>query len=143
MTIGVCCMRTQRRSSLERGVKPSTHLYSGFDMNRRDFLQTSVVAAGSLVLADNTSAATAAVSRKGSTPKAVMASNRPRLPNLEPAHWIWYPSARTLQNTFVLFRREVALIAKPRRATGWISADSRYRLELNGQRVQRSVKRRP
>ena len=26
--------------------------------------------------------------------------------------------------------------AKPRRATGWISADSRYRLELNGQRVQ-------
>ena len=105
-------------------------------MNRRDFLQTSVVAAGSLVLADNTSAATAAVSRKGSAPKAVMASNRPRLPNLEPAHWIWYPSARTLQNTFVLFRREVALSTKPRRATGWISADSRYRLELNGQRVQ-------
>jgi len=28
------------------------------------------------------------------------------------------------------------LTAKPRRATGWISADSRYRLELNGQRVQ-------
>jgi hypothetical protein len=105
-------------------------------MNRRDFLQTSAAAAGSLVLADNTSAAAAAVSRKGSAPKAVMASNRPRLPNLKPAHWIWYPSARTLQNTFVLFRREVALIAKPRRATGWISADSRYRLELNGQRVQ-------
>jgi alpha-L-rhamnosidase len=105
-------------------------------MNRRDFLQTSAAAAGSLVLADNTSAAATAVSRKGSAPKAVMASNRPRLPNLEPAHWIWYPSARTLQNTFVLFRREVALSSKPRRATGWISADSRYRLELNGQRVQ-------
>jgi hypothetical protein len=28
------------------------------------------------------------------------------------------------------------LTAKPRRATGWIVADSRYRLEVNGQRVQ-------
>jgi hypothetical protein len=65
-----------------------------------------------------------------------MPSSRPRLPNLSPAQWIWYPSGRTLQNTFVLFRRELALSAKPRRATGWVSADSRYRLELNGQRVQ-------
>jgi alpha-L-rhamnosidase len=105
-------------------------------MNRRDFLRTSAVASSSLVLTDNKLAAAVAVSRKGSTPKAVMASNRPGLPHLEPARWIWYPSARTLQNTFVLFRREVALGAKPRRATGWISADSRYRLELNGQRVQ-------
>ena len=28
------------------------------------------------------------------------------------------------------------LAAKPRRATGWIAADSRYRLEVNGQRIQ-------
>jgi hypothetical protein len=65
-----------------------------------------------------------------------MAATRPGLRDLTPAHWIWYPSGRTLQNTFVLFRRELELKAKPRRARGWISADSRYRLELNGQRLQ-------
>ena len=107
-------------------------------MNRREFLKTSAVAGGSLVLADNTpvAAAAAAAARKDSIAKAVMAPNRPGLPNLSPAQWIWYPSSRTLQNTFVLFRRELHLAAKPRRATGWISADSRYRLEVNGQRVQ-------
>ena len=105
-------------------------------MNRRDFLKTSAVASGSLVLANNTPALAASAARKDSTAKAVMASTGPRLPDLSPARWIWYPSARTLQNTFVLFRREVVLTAKPRRATGWISADSRYRLEVNGQRVQ-------
>ena len=105
-------------------------------MNRREFLKTSAVAGGSLVLANDPSAATAAAARKDSAPKAALASNRPRLPDLSPAQWIWYPSGRTLQNTFVLFRRELSLGAKPRRATGWISADSRYRLELNGQRVQ-------
>jgi alpha-L-rhamnosidase len=56
--------------------------------------------------------------------------------NLEPARWIWLPSQRTLANTFVLFRREVTLIEKPRAATGWIAADSRYRLTVNGARVQ-------
>ncbi len=39
-------------------------------------------------------------------------------------------------NTFILFRRELHLPAAPRRATGWIVADSRYRLEVNGERVQ-------
>lgn len=56
--------------------------------------------------------------------------------NLSPAHWIWLPSERTLPNSFVLFRREVTLPAAPVRATGWISADSRYRLTVNGVRVQ-------
>jgi len=59
-----------------------------------------------------------------------------RLPDLSPARWIWYPSGRTLPNTFVLFRRELDLPALPRRATGWIAADSRYRLEVNGKRIQ-------
>jgi len=58
------------------------------------------------------------------------------LPDLTPARWIWYPSSRTLPNTFILFRRPLQLAARPRRATGWICADSRYRLEVNGQRVQ-------
>ncbi|HEX5692985.1 MAG TPA: alpha-L-rhamnosidase N-terminal domain-containing protein, partial [Roseiflexaceae bacterium] len=55
--------------------------------------------------------------------------------NLAPASWIWFPSARTLPNTFVLFRRELLLQEVPLRVTGFVSADSRYRLTLNGRRV--------
>jgi hypothetical protein len=58
------------------------------------------------------------------------------LPDLAPARWIWYPSRRCLANTFVLFRRLLELPSAPVRATGWISADSRYLLEVNGQRAQ-------
>jgi alpha-L-rhamnosidase len=105
-------------------------------MNRRDFLKTSAIAGGSLALADNRSLAATSPSHNDSAPNAALLSTRPGLPNLSPAQWIWYPSGRTLQNTFVLFRRELLLTAKPRRATGWLSADSRYRLELNGRRVQ-------
>lgn len=73
----------------------------------------------------------------GATDTPAAASNPPaQLPDLEPAQWIWYPSGRVLANTFVLFRRVVELPAAPRRATGWIAAESRYRLEVNGQRVQ-------
>ena len=105
-------------------------------MNRRDFLMTSAMAGGSLALADNQSLAAASPSPNDSAPKTALLSTRPGLPSLSPAQWIWYPSGRTLQNTFILFRRELLLTAKPRLATGWIGADSRYRLELNGQRVQ-------
>ena len=55
--------------------------------------------------------------------------------NLSPAQWIWFPSQRTLANTFVLFRKEISLAGKPNRAIAWISADSRYRFHVNGQRV--------
>ena len=58
------------------------------------------------------------------------------IPDLNPARWLWYPSSRCLQNTFVLFRRTLELPAKPKRAIGWISADSRYLLHVNGERVQ-------
>ncbi|MDX2018679.1 MAG: alpha-L-rhamnosidase C-terminal domain-containing protein [Deltaproteobacteria bacterium] len=51
------------------------------------------------------------------------------------ASWLWYPSERTLPNTFVLFRRVVKLAAKPRSAPVWVSADSRYLLTVNGVRV--------
>ncbi len=61
---------------------------------------------------------------------------RPHRVNLAPAKWIWLPSQRTLPNTFVLFRREVDLKERPRKAAGWITADSRYRLTVNGRRVQ-------
>jgi len=55
---------------------------------------------------------------------------------LAPAKWIWFPSRRTLSNTFVLFRREIELAEVPATAMGWIAADSRYRLTVNGERVQ-------
>ena len=55
---------------------------------------------------------------------------------LAPAKWIWLPAQRTLPNSFVLFRKEVQLAAPPARADGWIAADSRYKLTVNGQRVQ-------
>ena len=58
------------------------------------------------------------------------------LPDLRPAEWIWFPSTRVLANTFVLFRREFSLRSAPVRAIGWIAADSRYRLEVNGERIQ-------
>ena len=87
-----------------------------------------------MLLDPTASAATTAAHRI--EPVAATPSNRSRLPDLAPARWIWYPSGRCLQNTFVLFRRAVELPAKPRRATGWIAADSRYRLEVNGQRIQ-------
>jgi alpha-L-rhamnosidase len=105
-------------------------------MNRRDFLKTSAVTSGSALLAASTPTLAAGASASTIEPVPAHASNRPRLPDLSPAKWIWYPSGRTLQNTFILFRREINLPAKPRRAAGWIAADSRYRLEANGERIQ-------
>ena len=62
---------------------------------------------------------------------------RPFPLDLTPARWIWMPSDRTLSNTFILFRKEFDLENKvPNRARGWITADSRYRLTVNGTRVQ-------
>lgn len=61
---------------------------------------------------------------------------RPYKMNLLPAQWIWLPSQRTLPSTFLLFRREVALTKKITKATGWLTADSRYVLTVNGKRVQ-------
>ena len=56
--------------------------------------------------------------------------------DLSPAKWIWYPSERTLQNTFILFRKEINIGNDQISAKGWIIADSRYQLFVNGQRVQ-------
>jgi hypothetical protein len=56
--------------------------------------------------------------------------------SMTPAQWLWLPSRRTLPNTFVLFRRDIELKDPPCKAAGWITADSRYRLTVNGTRVQ-------
>ncbi len=56
--------------------------------------------------------------------------------DLAPARWLWLPCERTLANTFVLFRREFEVEGDVASARGWVSADSRYRLFVNGRRVQ-------
>ena len=56
--------------------------------------------------------------------------------DFSPAKWIWYPSERILQNTFILLRKEFDLDKQPQSAKGWVIADSRYLLYVNGQRVQ-------
>jgi alpha-L-rhamnosidase len=56
--------------------------------------------------------------------------------DLAPGRWIWLPGERTLANTFVLFRREVEIESPVASARGWLAADSRYRLFVNGRRVQ-------
>jgi len=103
-------------------------------MRRREFIKGSA-GGGLLALRGGWPAMAAAGEGWADRPES-NPSPKHRLPNLEPARWIWYPSERSLQNTFVLFRRELSLPAKPREAKGWIVADGRYKLEVNGRRVQ-------
>jgi hypothetical protein len=56
--------------------------------------------------------------------------------DMSPARWLWLPGERTLPNTQVQFRRELEISGTPVRAAGWIFADSRYLLKVNGGRVQ-------
>jgi hypothetical protein len=56
--------------------------------------------------------------------------------DLSPATWIWYPSGRTLQNTCLLFRKTFHLSQVPEECSGWLLAESRYKLFVNGHYVQ-------
>jgi len=56
--------------------------------------------------------------------------------DLSPARWIWYPMGRCLPITVVLFRCEMTLAQIPAKAVGYLLADSRYKLTVNGKRVQ-------
>jgi len=105
-------------------------------MKRRDFIKSSAITGGSLALGQKPSDRPEIKSSSPIETVAPLPSPKRGLPDLEPARWIWYPSGRCLPNTFVLFRRELILYAKPIRAGGWIAAESRYRLEVNGRRVQ-------
>src|SRR5665647_2736249 len=67
---------------------------------------------------------------------AISAMSSNQYLDLSPAKWIWHPSERTLQNTFILFRKEITLDKDVNEAYGWIFADSRYQLFVNGNRVQ-------
>ena len=105
-------------------------------MRRRDFIRNSALAGGSL-LSPSAPGVPASESVSGlQAPIPSMPRAKTMVLDLSPARWIWYPSERTLQNTFVLFRRQLVLPEKPVRARGWVAAESRYRMEVNGQRVQ-------
>ena len=110
-------------------------------MQRRAFIRDSVGTGSALALGGALAAGAAPPpGASGSFPASAPAAAPPlaadTLPDLTPARWIWYPSGRCLQNTFVLFRRTLDLPAPCVRARGWISADSRYLLEVNGRRIQ-------
>jgi hypothetical protein len=109
-------------------------------MRRRDFIKDSVMSGSALLVSKHRSAASSAGAGLAPPDPAMPTSpqHKPadRLPDLRPARWLWYPSERSLQNTFVLFRRALELPTKPHRATGWIAADSRYLLTVNGHRIQ-------
>jgi hypothetical protein len=101
-------------------------------MSRRDFLKEAT-AGGALLFADTDRHPQETLPM---LPELSRDHDAPVL-SLSPASWIWYPSGRTLPNTFVLFRTTFELRARPIRATGWVSADSRYMLTVNGTRLQR------
>ena len=109
-------------------------------ITRRGFIRTSAASSGTLLWLASREAGMAAADETAvvaaSTTLPAAAGMPRQLPDLRPARWLWYPSGRCLPNTFVLFRRELELAAKPRRATGWIVADSRYQLRVNGRRIQ-------
>jgi alpha-L-rhamnosidase len=108
------------------------------DPSRRRFMTTAVGSAALLALPGETHIAPP----NELTPEKKLSVRVEPLPDphtlldLAPAAWLWYPSERTVQNTVVLFRKSIHLETLPLAATGWIAADSRYRLFVNGTRVQ-------
>ncbi|MEL7531908.1 MAG: family 78 glycoside hydrolase catalytic domain [Bacteroidota bacterium] len=97
--------------------------------NRREFLKTSALGASAFSFVDP----------QGQLPPIPNYEEQEQpyaLPDLSPAKWVWFPSGRTLPNTFVLFRRSIEIKAKLVSAKGWIMGDSRYLLHLNGERIQ-------
>ncbi len=107
-------------------------------MNRRHFLQNTAALCALPTFVE----ANPPTARSQAAPQLLLSKLPPATGSLltaidlSPARWIWYPMGRCLPNTVVLFRREVTLDAVPASATGRILADSRYKLMVNGKRVQ-------
>ena len=108
--------------------------------SRRDFFKAGTISGASLMLGTGfTFHQNGIKSRDYSS--AVLAPSALKLPSvfaldLSPAQWIWYPSQRTLANTFILFRKSITIQKEIDAATGWILGDSRYELTVNGHRIQ-------
>lgn len=100
-------------------------------LSRRRFIQAGIVGGAS---------AAASVRGVSQVPAPAVHVREPALLpkelDLAPARWIWYPCERVLQNTVVLFRRDIAGRGGIKNAHGWLSADSRYRLWVNGHFMQ-------
>jgi alpha-L-rhamnosidase len=110
-------------------------------LSRRNFLKNSSLSGVSLLVTPALGASKPAVSDPPASADEPLLAVRnvisaEKAISLAPARWIWYPSGRTLQNTFILFRKPFSLSSPPKRAQGRIMADSRYLLLVNGQRVQ-------
>ena len=108
-------------------------------INRRDFFRKTAIGGLGLSFMSFPAEGGAQTSIPRETPLPPLPQrsfSSPRSLNLAPAEWIWYPSSRTLCNTVVLFRRKFSIAGAVRKASGWIVADSRYRLFVNGRRVQ-------
>ncbi|TVQ05383.1 MAG: alpha-L-rhamnosidase [Balneolaceae bacterium] len=106
--------------------------------SRREFVKNSMFGSAGLIASPFSNAGSKqAKSKQLSLDKAPDLSQlySPLL-DLSPARWIWYPSQRTLQNSVFLFRKTVCLDSEPASATGWILADSRYKLYVNGEYIQ-------
>ena len=73
-------------------------------MNRRQFIRDSALAGGAAAhwRTPSTPGPTGPLPGAFSDPPVIPEAAL-KLPDLEPARWIWYPSGRCLQNTFVLF----------------------------------------
>jgi len=112
--------------------------WSRCQIDRRRFLQATIRAGGLWVLrplasAQTASAVPAVLPRPSSSSGILLTADSPLAPiDLSPAHWM----GRCLPSTVVLFRRELILHTRPAKATGRIVADSRYKLTVNGKRIQ-------
>jgi hypothetical protein len=106
---------------------------------RRDFLRHAVAGGSGTLAAARLLAAQNNETGSENTPiqfPPISKAHAAKALNLSPASWIWFPSERTLPNTFILFRKSITLPDAPVRAAGWITADSRYSLSVNGKRLQ-------
>ena len=98
--------------------------------SRRDFMRASALTG----IGATTGFARGVTAAAVLTP--AVTDNWHRALDLAPARWIWLPSGRTLANSMVLFRRTFDLAKTPRGCTGWLLAESRYKLWVNGHYVQ-------
>jgi len=109
-----------------------------YKFSRRNFFKTSAIGGATLMMGAGFSPKQEI---KPDYTNARLSVQELQLPSkyaldLSPSRWIWYPSARTLANTFILFRKTISILKEIKSATGWILGDSRYLLEVNGTRVQ-------
>ncbi|MCK4885861.1 MAG: alpha-L-rhamnosidase N-terminal domain-containing protein [Planctomycetes bacterium] len=109
----------------------------GSDISRRSFLKTTAYTTSAIAFLSTGKLEGGNYLMKNNICNFSNPFRMPKpLDDLKPAKWIWFQSRRTLANTFVLFRKNINIADKVKKATGWVVADSRYLLEVNGQRVQ-------